>query len=70
MSKTFYIFPRQNELKGSGFKKKLQKNFRGPQTAWNSFQKPAINVAASFIGMKVGAKSKNLKAGQSTTIFL
>ena len=32
--------------------------------------KPAVNVAAPFIGMAVGAKTKHPKVAQATTIIL
>ena len=32
--------------------------------------KPAVNVAAPFIGMAVSAKTKNPKVGQATTNIL
>ena len=32
--------------------------------------KPAVNVAAPFIGMAVGAKTKNPKVAQATTNIL
>ena len=54
-------------LEGWSIKSKLQKIFRGTQTAWNKFLKPAVNVAAPFIGMAVSAKTKNPKVGQATT---
>ena len=59
--------PNQFHLEGSGFKKTMKKIFKGSQTAWNKFLKPAVNVAAPFIGMAVSAKSKNPKVGQATT---
>ena len=51
-------------------KNKLQKIFRGTQTARNKFLKPAVNVAAPFIGMAVSAKTKNPKVGAATTNIL
>ena len=48
-------------------KSKLQKIIKGTQTAWNKFLKPAVNVAAPFIGMAVSAKTKKPKLGQATT---
>ena len=45
----------------------MKKIFKGSQTAWNKFLKPAVNVAAPFIGLAVSAKTKNPKVGQSTT---
>ena len=50
---------------------KLQKIFKGTQTAWNKFLKPAIYASAlPFIGMAVGAKSKDAKVGAATTNIL
>ena len=34
------------------------------------FLKPAVNVAAPFIGMAVSARTKNPKIGQATTSIL
>ena len=48
-------------------KSKLQNFFKVTETAWNKFLKPAVNVAAAFIGMAVSAKTKNPKVGQATT---
>ena len=62
--------PHQYMLEGESTKSKLQKIFRGTQTAWNKFLKPAANVAAPFIGMAVSAKTKNPKVGQATTNIL
>ena len=62
--------PNQFQLEGGSIKSKLQKIFRGTQTAWNKFLKPAVNVAAPFIGMAVSAKTKNPKVGQATTNIL
>ena len=53
-------------MEGSGFKKK-DKSFEGTQTTWNKFLKPAVNVAAAFIGMAVGAKTKNRQVAQAIT---
>ena len=50
--------PRQFQIEGNGFKKTRKKTFKGSQTAWNKLLKPAVNVAAPFIGMAVGAKTK------------
>ena len=50
--------------------KKMKKMFKGSQTAWNRFLKPAVNVAAPFLGMAVSAKTENPKVGQATTNIL
>ena len=62
--------PHQYMLEGGSIKNKLQKIFKGTQTAWNKFLKPAINATAPFIGMAVSAKTKNPKVGQATTNIL
>ena len=62
--------PHQYMLEGGSIKNKLQKIFKGTQTAWNRFLKPAINATAPFIGMAVSAKTKNPKVGQATTNIL
>ena len=62
--------PNQFQLEGAGFKNTMKKTFKGSQTAWNKFLKPAVNVAAPFIGMALSAKTKNPKAGQATTSLL
>ena len=62
--------PHQYMLQGGSIKSKLQKIFKGTQTAWNKFLKPAINATIPFISMAVSAKAKNPKVGQATTIIL
>ena len=62
--------PQQYMLEGASIKRKLQKLFKGTQTAWNKFLKPAINATAPFIGMAVSAKTKNPKVGAATTNIL
>ena len=61
---------KQFELKGAGFKNTLKTIFKGSQTAWNNFSKPAVNVAAPFTGMAGSAKAKNLKIRAATTNIL
>ena len=62
--------PHQYMLEGGLIKSKLQKVFKGTQTAWNNFLKPAIIATAPFIEMAVSAKTKNPKVGQATTNIL
>ena len=62
--------PKQYMLERNCFLKTHKKFFKGSQTAWNNFLKPAINVAAPFIGMAVEAKTKNPKVAQATTNIL
>ena len=62
--------PHKYVLEGGSIRSKLQKIFKGTQTAWIKVLKPAVNVAAPFIGMAVSAKTKNPKVGQPTTNIL
>ena len=62
--------PKQYMLEGNGFKNTIKKIFKGSRTAWNKFLKPAVNTLAPVIGMAVGAKTKNPKIAQATTIIL
>ena len=57
-------------LEGGSIRTKLQKVFRGTQTDWINFLKPAINATAPFIGRAVSAKIKNPKFGQAATNIL
>ena len=62
--------PKQFQLEGGSIKSKLQKIFRGTQTARNKLLKPAVNAVAPFIGMAVSARPKNPKVEQATTNIL
>ena len=68
--KQITLRPKQFQVEGAGFKKTMRKIFRGSQTAWNEFLKPAVNRAAPFIGTAVSAKRKNSNVGQATTNIL
>ena len=61
--------PKEFGLEGAGFRNTTKKFFKGSEKAWNSFLKPAVNVAAPFIGMPVGAKTKNLRLVKLRQIF-
>ena len=62
--------PQQYMLERGSIESKLQKFFRGTQTAWNKTVKPAIKATAPFIGMAVSAKTKNPKFGAATSNIL
>ena len=62
--------PKQFQLEGGSIKSKLEKNFQGKQTTWNKLLKAALNATTPFIGMAVGAKTKNPKVGQPMTNIL
>ena len=61
---------KQFQLEGGSIKSKLRKTFRGTQTAWNKFLKPAFIATAPFIGMAVSANTKNPTVGAATTNIL
>ena len=62
--------PKQFQFQGGLIKRKLKSTFKGTETAWNKFPKPAISAATPFIGMALSAKSENSKVGQATTKIL
>ena len=62
--------PHQYMLEGGSIKSKLQKIFKGTQTAWNNLVKPALSMAIPYTGMAVSAKVKNPKIGQATANIL
>ena len=62
--------PNQFQLEGAGFKNTMKKIFKGFQTAWNNFLKPALDMASPYIGMAVSAKTKNPKTGQAMANIL
>ena len=70
VQKIITFTPHQYMLEGGSIKSKLQNFFKGTQTAWNKFLKPAVNVAAPFFGMAVSARTKNPKVGQAATNIL
>ena len=53
-------------LESSDFKKRIQNFCEETQAALNELSRPAVNVAAPFIGMAVAAESKKPNLGQST----
>ena len=61
--------PKKLQLEGGSIKSKLQKIFRGTQTAWNKVLKPAVSVAARFLGMVVSAKTRSPRIGAATTNY-
>ena len=62
--------PKRFPLECNCFEITMKKIFKGSQTAWNKFLKTAVNIAAPFIGLAVGAKTKNPKVAQATTNIL
>ena len=47
----------------------MENNLKGRKT-WNEILKPADKVAAPFIGMAVGVKTRNLQSTHTTTNIL
>ena len=68
--KQITLISNQFQLEGAGFKNTMKKIFKGSQTTWNKFLKPAINMASPYIGMAKSAKTKNPKVGAATTNIL
>ena len=58
MSKKEIFTPGQLQLEGAVFRNRLEKLFERTQTAWKKIPKLALNLADSFIGMAVSAKTK------------
>ena len=67
--KAITFTPHQYMLEGGSIKSQLENLFKGTQTAWNRFLKPAVNAAAPFIGMAVNAKTKNPKLHKQRLLF-
>ena len=70
LSETIYVQSKPISIRRCWIWKYNEKTFKVSQTAWNNFFKPAVNVVAPFLGMVVGAKSKNAQVGAATTIIL
>ena len=62
--------PNQFQLKGGSIKSKLQKIFRGTQTAWNKFNRPGLKMATPLISAAVAAKTKSPQSAQITNSIL
>ena len=62
--------PKQFQLESGSIKSKLQKIFKGTQTAWNKFIKPGLKMATPLISAAVAAKTKNPQSTQVTNSFL
>ena len=59
--------PHQCMLEGGSSKSKLQKVFRGTQTAWNKYIKPGLKLAAQLISIAIAAKTRNPQSAQITS---
>ena len=69
--KQINFIPKQYMLEGNGFEiTSKKKSFKETEKTWNRFLKPAVNVAAPFIGMAVGAKRKDGKVAAARTNIL
>ena len=62
--------PHQYMLEGGSIKSKLQKIFRGTQTAGNKFIKPGLKMATPLISAAIAAKTKNPQSAQVTNTIL
>ena len=59
--------PNQFQLEGAGFKNAMKKIFKGSQTAWNKFIKPALKIATPIISAGVAMTTKNPQSAQVTS---
>ena len=62
--------PNQYMLEGGSIKSKLQKIFKGTQTAWNKFIKPGLKMATPLISATIAAKTKNPQSTQVANSIL
>ena len=62
--------PHQYMLESGSTKSKLQKIFKGTQTAWNNFLKPTLNIASPYIGMAVCARTEIFQIVKATSDIL
>ena len=62
--------PNQFQLEGGSIKSKLQKIFRGTESAWNKFIKPGLKMATPLISAAVAAKTKNPQSAQVANTIL
>ena len=62
--------PNQFKLEGVGFKNTMKKIFKGSQTAWNKFLKPALKIATPINSAGVAMKTKNPQSAQVTSNIL
>ena len=62
--------PNQFQLDGAGFKNTMKKLFKGSQTAWNKFLRPALKIATPIISAGVAMKRINPQSAQVTNGIL
>ena len=62
--------PHQYMLEGGSIKCKLQKVFKGTQTAWSKFLKPGFEKATPVIPAAIAAKTKNPQSAPMTSNIL
>ena len=61
MSEKITFTPREFQMDGARFEKRMKKTFKSSEKAWSKFLKPTVNILASLMGMAVGAKAKTLR---------
>ena len=62
--------PKQFQIGGVSIQSKLQKKFKGSQTAWKNFLNPALKLATPIISAGVAMKTKNPQSAQVTSNIL
>ena len=61
---------KQFQLEGGSIKSRLQKIFKGTQTAGNKFLKTGIKLATPLISANIAAKTKNPQSAQVANSIL
>ena len=62
--------PNQFQLEDAGFKNTMKKIFKGSQSAWNKYLKPALKIATPIISAGVAMKTKTPQSAQVTNTIL
>ena len=62
--------PQQFQLEGGSIKSKLQKKFKGTQTARSKFIKPGLKMATPLMSAAAAAKTKNPQLAQNRKSIL
>ena len=60
----------QFQLEGNGCKNTMKKIFKGSQTAWNNFLKPALKIATPIVSAGVAMNTKSPQSAQVTSIII
>ena len=67
--KQITFIPKQFQLEGGSIKSKLQKIFKGIQTAWKNFSKTALHIASPYLEWQLVPKLKIQRLDKQRRIF-